>query len=147
MRGLVIRQASKADAPSIGVLLGELGYPQRAGFVEDKISLLARQEDDSTLVAELDGEIVGVAHLHVAPVLHESGHLGRVTALVVTRDRRHMGIGKALMSSLDTAARQAGCTKMEITSGTQRDGAHEFYKHLGYCQKPKRFLKSLRDGY
>jgi GNAT superfamily N-acetyltransferase len=56
-----------------------------------------------------------------------------------------MGVGKALMSSLETAAQEAGCTKIEITSGTQRDGAHAFYTRLGYSEKPKRFLKSLRD--
>lgn len=143
---MIIRDAVTEDAPAIALLLAQLGYPQTADFVEEKISVLSQQEHDSALVADLNGETVGVAHLHIAPLFHEFGHLARVTALVVARNRRRMGIGKALISSLETVARKAGCTKIEITSGTQRDGAHAFYERLGYCEKRKRFLKSLLDG-
>jgi len=144
MGELVIREASKDDASAIALLLGQLGYPRSVSFVEDKVSTLSHNESDSVVVAELRGEVVAVAHLHLASLFHESGHLGRVTAIVVTENCRRMGIGRELMATLEVAAERAGCTKIEVTSGLKRDSAHAFYARLGYCEKPKRFLKLLR---
>ena len=47
------------------------------------------------------------------------------------------------MDFLESIAHDAGCTKMELTSGSHRKGAHKFYKNLGYTEKPKRFFKEF----
>lgn len=50
------------------------------------------------------------------------------------------------MAQLETMAQRAGCVKMEITSGSHRNDAHEFYGILGYVERPRRFVKDLHDG-
>jgi GNAT superfamily N-acetyltransferase len=79
-------------------------------------------------------------------MFHAPGKLGRVMALVVSEERRRRGLASALMADLERWARGAGCTKLEITSGTHRPGAHEFYERLGYVEKPRRFVKDISGG-
>jgi GNAT superfamily N-acetyltransferase len=64
-------------------------------------------------------------------------------ALVVADCARRSGVGKRLVRSLEKLARDAGCVKMEVTSGAHREGAHAFYGELGYIEEPKRFVKVL----
>ncbi len=127
-------------------MLGELGYPQTPSFARAKLAELAESESDVVLVAEVDATVAGVGHLHAATMFHAPGKVGRVMALAVAADYRGRGVASALMSSLEAAAREAGCAKIEITSGAHRPGAHEFYQRLGYVEKPRRFVKDLPGG-
>jgi histone acetyltransferase (RNA polymerase elongator complex component) len=51
--------------------------------------------------------------------------------------------GKKLPQALEKIARKKRCAKIEITSGSQRTGAHDFYRRLGYEEVRRRFIKSL----
>ena len=124
-------------------LLKELGYPDTSSLTKTKIAKLTKSKNDTVLVAEVDGKVIGLAHLHVAELFHEPGKLGRIMALVVNKKYRKVGVGHKLMVSLETIARKAGCTKMEVTSSVHRSEAHKFYQKLGYFEKPKRFIKML----
>lgn len=143
MRKSTIREAVIEDAAHIAGLLKELGYPSTPAFAQSKIVELSKSDSDTVLVAETDGRVIGVAHLHIAELFHEPGRLGRVMAIVVKNDYRGLGVGQKLITLIENTARKAGCTKMELTSGIHRDDAHIFYKNLGYIEKPKRFLKIL----
>jgi len=143
MGELKIRRPVAQDADQIAGLLKELGYPHNAEFAKSKIAELSKSESDTVLVAEVDGKVIGVAHLHIAELFHEPGRLGRVMALVVTNNHRSAGVGRKLMMSLETIARNSGCIKMEITSAIHRNDTHAFYKSLGYTEKPRRFIKLL----
>ncbi len=64
-------------------------------------------------------------------------------ALVVASKHKRSGIGRKLLTALEIVARDAGCTKLEVTSGAGRGDAHAFYEALGYAERPKRFVKTL----
>ena len=138
-----IRKVKVQDAKSISGLLKELGYPSSIPFTKNKILKLVKSKNDFVLVAEADSKVIGVVHLHIAELFHESGKLGRIMALVVNKKYRQAGVGHKLMISLEAIARKAGCTKIEITSASHRKDAHKFYLGLGYFEKPKRFIKML----
>lgn len=104
---------------------------------------LSKSKIDSVFVAEIEGKVVAFTHLHIAKMLHEPGKLGGVMAIVVSKDYSRAGVGRKLMYFLESIALDTGCTKMELTSGSHRKGAHKFYKNLGYFEKPKRFLMKL----
>lgn len=144
MAEFTIKKAVIEDANQIAGLLKELGYPNTSAFAQSKIAELSKSDNDTVLIAEINDRIIGVAHLHIAELFHEPGRLGRVMAIVVTSNYRQSGVGQKLITSLETIARNAGCTKMEITSGIHRDGAHTFYKKLGYTEKPRRFGKVFK---
>jgi N-acetylglutamate synthase-like GNAT family acetyltransferase len=144
MAKFTVREAIAKDADQIAGLLRALGYPNTPTFAQQKIEELSQSVSDTVLVAEGEGRVVGFTHLHLAELFHERGRLGRIMALVVTDDARRSGVGKMLMSSLEVLARNAGCVKLEVTSGAGRHGAHAFYHRLGYTEEPKRFVKTLK---
>jgi hypothetical protein len=51
------------------VYSAELGYPQQVATLPARIAQLADTHADAVLIAEFDGQIVGVACLHITGVL------------------------------------------------------------------------------
>lgn len=143
MEEIKIRKANLEDGAQVAGLLEELGYPNKPAFIRLKIEVLAKSDKDTVLVSEMEGKVLGTAHLHVAEMLHEPGHIGRIMAIAVKNEHQRSGIGRALMASLEIIAQEAGCVSLEITGNIHRGGAQEFYKNLGYGEESKRFVKIL----
>ena len=64
-------------------------------------------------------------------------------AIVVDLDDQGQGIGAELVGYAESWARDQGGTRISLTSGNQRAGAHRFYKRLGYAANGVRFVKEL----
>jgi len=85
------------------------------------------------LVAELEGEVVGTVDVLIAPNLtHHAQPWALVENVVVAERARRRGAGSALMRRAIELAREAGCYKVNLISGNERTGAHEFYRDLGF---------------
>jgi GNAT superfamily N-acetyltransferase len=141
MEAAAIRSAKVEDALQIARLLEQLGYPSESEIVRKKISLLSSGSADRIWVAEFQGKVVGLLAFHLTPLLHVSGSLGRMTALVVEENFRGKGIGRQLVETAERWAWERDCTRIEVTSGDQRVQAHQFYQDLGYTLEAKRFTK------
>jgi N-acetylglutamate synthase-like GNAT family acetyltransferase len=140
--GPSIREAGAGDEAAISALLDELGYPAGLDEVARRLERLAR-DAGSWLWLAVDGErVVGLAGLHVMPLI-EREPLGRVTAIVVTQVERRGGIGRALMARAEEEARRQGCERLEVTTAERRTDAHAFYRGLGFEEGSRRFLKRL----
>jgi N-acetylglutamate synthase-like GNAT family acetyltransferase len=140
-----VRRAGTADAPAIAVLLAELGYVTASAEVERRLAELERSGRSAALVAERDGGVAGVLTLHMVPVLHEPGDWCRVTVLVVGERARRQGNARALVSEAEAIARSHGCVRIEVTSALHRDGAHDFYRGMGFGRVSEHFLKPLAE--
>lgn len=140
---ILIRDADDEDCAAIVVLLTELGYPHEPHFVAQKIAKLKNRRRDRIIVATHGSEIVGLASLHIMPLLHLSGNLCRVTSLVVSHAHRKKHVGKRLLQAAEAYAKTNDCVKMEITSGDHRSDAHTFYELVGYKEVSRRFIKML----
>lgn len=138
-----VRRAGPADAGVIAALLAELGYAIAAADVEARLTELERSGRSGALVAEEGGEVAGVLTLHMVPVLHEPGDWCRLTVLVVGERARRRGLARALVSEAEAIARSRGCVRIEVTSALHRNGAHEFYRGMGFGQVSEHFLKPL----
>jgi GNAT superfamily N-acetyltransferase len=79
---------------------------------------------------------------HTLLLFHTTGKAGRVTALVVGMEHRHRGIARALLAAAEAFAWEAGCVRIEVTSGDRRDGADAFYESAGYRPDERRFIKA-----
>jgi GNAT superfamily N-acetyltransferase len=141
MEAAAIRSAKVEDSPQIAALLGQLGYPSESEIVGKKISLLSSGGADRIWVAEFKGKVVGLLGFHLTPLLHVSGSLGRITALVVDEKFRGKAIGRQLVEAAERWAWERDCTRIEVTSADQRARAHQFYQELGYALEAKRFTK------
>jgi GNAT superfamily N-acetyltransferase len=140
-----IREAGSDDAAAVSTLLAELGYPHDLARVAARVDELGRDPASLLLVAEADGDIVGLASATAIPLLHQDGRWCRISALVVTERRRRGGAGRRLVEEVEARARALGCRYLEVTSGErpERAAAHAFSEALGLEQVSKRYLKEL----
>jgi GNAT superfamily N-acetyltransferase len=140
-----VRPAGAADAAGIASLFAELGYALSPADVAGRMTGPAGGGRSAVLVADRDGGVVGLATLHMVPVLHEPGDWCRLTSLVVHPSARRRGVGRALVAEAEARARAAGCARIEVTSALHRGGAHDFYRSQGYDQVSEHFLKRLHE--
>lgn len=144
--GYGIRFARASDVPELVRLFGELGYAIEPDVFAERWAAFDTAGQQA-LVAEDDscpGQLFGVATLHATPVLHRTGPVGRVTALVVDTRVRGRGIGRALMEASERWAAERGCVLLEVTSNQRRVDAHTFYEGLGYERTSFRFARTPR---
>ena len=103
-----IRPVQHDDVPRLAILLGQLGYPSTEQDVRDR---LAYWTDDpaSTLLAAVDHDdsLMGVAALHVTPILEVTGKFGRLVALVVDDTTLVAGVDGRLDDDADPAVKAA----------------------------------------
>jgi GNAT superfamily N-acetyltransferase len=136
-----IRDADAADASAIAELLTQLGYPATADDVERRLGQLGPA--DRLFLAELDGEVAGLAGLHVSPSIEYDGDAAKVSALVVAERFRRRGVGAALMRAVEQEARRRGCVLLFLTTAERREDAHAFYRSIGLEETGRRFAKRL----
>ncbi|HWS33052.1 MAG TPA: GNAT family N-acetyltransferase [Actinoplanes sp.] len=141
-----LRPVHRSDLARLTVLLDQLGYPSDEADVGKRLDGWLDDPASRLIGADDAGELVGVAALHVMPMLEIDGKLGRLLALVVDERCRGRGVGQMLVAAVEEQARTAGCVKVEITSSRSRVRTHEFYRQLGYtdlCPVSARFIKNL----
>jgi GNAT superfamily N-acetyltransferase len=92
-----------------------------------------------------DGErCVGVAGWRVLALAFAIRKL-YVDDLVTVSAGRSKGVGHALLAELETRARAAGCTVLDLDSGVQRHDAHRFYFREQMHISSHHFTKALRQ--
>ena len=137
-----IRDARLEDSASIAALLGQLGYPTHAEAVAARVERLLAAAD-RLVVAEVDGEVVGLADVHVSPSLEHDRPAAKLAALVVDERHRGGGIGRALVAAMEAEARAWGCEVLFLTTAERRADAHAFYERVGLAYTGRRYAKTL----
>lgn len=138
-----IRDATPGDAPAVARLLGVLGYPAAIDAARDRIATMSADPGLALRVAEVDGIVVGLLALQRYFYLPLGATCARIQALAVDAGVQRGGIGRALVADAEAWAAAARAVRIEVTSNKRRDGAHAFYRALGYDESSLRFLKSL----
>jgi putative acetyltransferase len=104
--GLILREERPADAAAIRAVL-EAAFPTHAeADLVDRIRAAGALEPDLSLVAELEGAVVG--HVLLSPVTLETGGgpepVLELAPMAVVPERQRQGIGSALViAGLDAA--------------------------------------------
>jgi GNAT superfamily N-acetyltransferase len=137
-----IRPAASADSKQLATLIEQLGYRADERFIHDQLARLASQPGTEILVADDEGATIGLLCFSIIPLLHVSGGLGRISALVVDSQCKGKGVGRRLVAEAEEFAWNNGCARIEITSGDHRPDAHAFYEAVGYLQDCRRFIKN-----
>ena len=137
-----IRFVEEKDSEAIAILLCQLGYPNRGSDVLPRLRVYLADKRSTSMVAEIDNQIIGFISFHIIPLIHENGELGRITALVVDESHRRKGIARALIQAVEGFGRSNGCARFEVTANEKRTDAHLLYQAMGYEPVLKRFIKS-----
>jgi GNAT superfamily N-acetyltransferase len=103
-----------------------------------------RRRRGDVLVADLDGDVVGVCQVMVFPHFqHTGGWCAEIESMHVRSDIRSQGVGAKLLAAADERARREGCYRIQLTSRNVREDAHRFYLANGYELTSQGFKKLL----
>jgi GNAT superfamily N-acetyltransferase len=124
-----------------GSLTPEFEDVSRADGYWSAVEGTRRQRGD-VLVAEIDGDVVGVCQVIIFQHFqHTGGWCCEIESVHVRQDMRSRGIGAQLLHSAEELARLRGCYRVQLTSRNVRSDAHRFYLANGYGQTSQGFKK------
>ena len=129
----------------MSALLRELGYEVPAAAAAERLQQLGESGNDAVYLYLPAGSSapLGVIAVHWTHMLHLSAPSARITSLVVSEKARRQRAGEHLIAHAVEAARRAGCGSLELTTALHRDGAHAFYRALGFTEKSRHFQRPL----
>jgi GNAT superfamily N-acetyltransferase len=159
-----VRPATAADIPVLRRLYDEFhafhvrGVPERlllpvepqddAKFVELIVEVLA-DERAMLLVAESDGQIVGLAEMYVrddeASPYKPGQRYGHVQSLAVTEASRRHGIGVLLLREAETWASGQGASEIRTDVWEFAESPLPFYEQAGYQTLRRTLIKRSSD--
>jgi GNAT superfamily N-acetyltransferase len=138
----MIRFATAADAAAMSALFAQFEHPTPAEPIPARLATLI-SHDGQAFVADLGRGLLGVATTQIVWSLVDDGPRAMLTALVVREDTRGQGVGRALVTAVESWARERGAARVIVTTALRRAGAHSFYERLGFEFTGRRYVKSL----
>ncbi len=133
-----VRDATPTDIPQLASLLGIL-FAQEHDFTPDRTAqtrglamILKTGGNARILVAERDGQIVGMVALHVLVSTALGARVGMLEDFIVAPQVRRSGIGRQLMAHLIEVARQDGLERITLLTDHDNSAAQEFYQYHGF---------------
>jgi GNAT superfamily N-acetyltransferase len=132
-----IRQATVADIDSMSMLLAQLFSIEQDFSPDDSkqrlgLEKLLEASDAYLVVAEHDGDVVGMATLQVLISTAEGGLCGLIEDVVVSETCRGRGIGQALMDHLLQWAHKKELTRLQLLADRDNQPALVFYQSHGW---------------
>lgn len=142
---LAIREAVEADAQNLRDLYEELtGRP--CSVLESRISEIATDGRSFLFVAQSEHGVIGTVFLTFClDPMYDDQPFAVVENVVVATARRSVGVGKALMSHVESLCVERRCSKVMLLSSVERVEAHRFFSNLGYEQNRKAAFVKYRS--
>ena len=140
---MIIRNATIEDSDNIFLLVKEFATsfsPEKAAF-EASFEELVNSYSTFLQVAVLDKKIVGYCLAFDHYAFYANGKVSWVEELMVNENHRKLGIGKALMASVENWAKNRESKLIGLA--TRR--AAPFYKTIGYEESAVFFRKLIKN--
>lgn len=132
-----LRPVEPGDVSGLLTLVRQLGHDVPSAVSDEEMArrLVAVLEapDHALFVAVMGpGEpVIGWIHIFDAPRL-AVGRFAEIAGMVVDGRHRGQGIGRRLVTIAENWARRRGLGKLRVRSRSERQGAHAFYRRLGF---------------
>lgn len=137
-----LRPLTPADAGVVAVLCGQMGYDVEPELVEKRLEVIGQRGDHRMIGAELDGAIVGWAHVHADWTI-DHGNEAELLGLVVKEEKRGLGIGRALIGEAAEWAYRQNCTRLRVRTNVMRLRAGDFYRRAGFKEMKRQLVLDL----
>ncbi len=128
-----IRPAGLADAPTVVRLVQELvqGSGWQSLINEDYARYYLSTLGSQILLAEGEGEVLGLLSYSERPNLFHAGKTALIEELIVAENGRSQGIGGALLEHLLRLLEAEGFAEVSVTTMQDNAGAIRFYQAHG----------------
>ncbi|MEX0754323.1 MAG: GNAT family N-acetyltransferase [Actinomycetota bacterium] len=142
-----VRQATPPDVPSLVALFQELDSMQRdwrvftprPGFYDQvgaKYRAAMGRPDEVVLVAEHDGEVVGMAYGEVnVPSRFSDERALELSGVVVRAGHRGRGVGRALVREATRFAAARNVPWVTLKTFSPNEGSMTFWEQLGFTPR------------
>lgn len=137
---MVIRKAKSTDADDLRVLYFEYltRFPPREeqdmDLWRNLLDKFERDENMHLLVIEEDGKCVSSVQMAIIENLTHNVRPFAVIENVVTHiDYRNKGYASALLERASEIAKERGCYKVFLETGSNRESTLNFYKNNGFA--------------
>ncbi len=135
-----IRIAISEDAASVADLINQMGYPVSESEAEIRIQQYSTPSY-RLMLAEHEGNTIGLIALHIYDVLHLPAPEGRVISFCVDEKVRDKGVGTKLLNEAENFFKESGCYKIVLNCNLRRTDTHQYYLNRGYQFTSKHFAK------
>lgn len=130
---VTVRRGLPSDATDVARLTSQLGYDVEASALTTRLPRMLSRPEQRFLIADADGRVVGWLHAVVSECVEADAFVA-ISGLVVDRNHRRQGIGRALLEEAERWTREQGCSVIRLRSSSVRTDAHRFYEQLGYTK-------------
>ena len=137
---MVIRKATGSDADDLKTLYFDFltHYPpteeQDMQQWQDMLNKFEKDDDMHLLVAVEDGKAVSSVQMAIIESLTHNVRPFAVIENVVTHiDYRNKGYASALLERASEIAKERGCYKVFLETGSNRESTLNFYKNNGFA--------------
>ena len=131
---VTIRQAERADDSSLAAIDRETWSPlvQPGPRPSDGVFFRPHVEPDDTLVAVVDGAIVGYVLLGSPTPLPASAHVQMIRGIAVAPAAQGRGVGRALVDAAVEEAMRRNAVKLTLRVLETNEGARRLYAAAGF---------------
>lgn len=147
MSNLIIRPARPADYPQAAAIMQQV-HALHVGWRPDiyqpcepaltEPDFLEEVAGETCIVAELDGEVVGILSYmrrHVGNAHQVTRNVLFIDVMAVDEQHRHCGIGRQMFDFIREYAREKSFDGVELQVNARNTAAYEMYKHCGFTEK------------
>jgi ribosomal protein S18 acetylase RimI-like enzyme len=121
----------------------ELGYETTKTEMRQRLKFILVDARLRTFVAEIDITVCGMIGTLTHPSHEHNDFSGKIIALMVSKNRRRSGVGRALIAAAEKDFAERNVRRVSLTTRFTREEAHQFYEALGYSRTGFRFAKNL----
>lgn len=131
---MTIRNALPSDLTNLKTLMQELGYEIAEDALMQRYETFLRNPGYGIYVIEIKNQVVGFIAWSKSMVFVTGATRFHIEALVIDHRYRGLGLGRKLLSFVETIAKSHTPAIIDLTSGKRRakEGTHDFYKKCGY---------------
>lgn len=143
---IVVREAVPDDEEifyRFNSALSERDLP-REGFSQAFRVNLAHS-NNLYIVAEADGEAIGMGSCHVQWLLHHAAPIAEIQELYVLPGFRSQGVGEILIKRLIGFAGSKNAEQVELSTNKKRVDAQRFYSREGFVNHHLKWTKPVSD--
>lgn len=143
---VTIRHAGPGDEPAIVRLVQEFAVAvhEHSAADEHYVRRYLASPDTTILLATDERDVVGMLSFSTCPGFLRAGDSAEIDTLVVLAERRHEGIGKALLRTGMRLMQEAECAAISVSVKADDELAQGFCFDAGLTDASMRLEKRLR---